>query len=110
MINYKWKVEDKARLDEHERQRKFEAEHLEKERREKLEEARVNRLLRDARTYEQAGQIRKYVDAIRAASTVTTETSRPPPMRSSTTFAPREEAGQSRDQSSEDGKVPLSSG
>jgi len=52
---------------EEERQRKLKAERAEKERRKRIEQARIDRLLRDAGAFQQAGEIRKYVEAIRSA-------------------------------------------
>ena len=39
----------------------------EKERQKKIEQARIDRLLRDAAAFQQAGEIRRYVEAIRLA-------------------------------------------
>lgn len=52
-------------IEEEQCKRKLEAERAEKERQKRLEQARVNRLLRDASAFQQAGEIRKYVDTIR---------------------------------------------
>jgi len=64
---YQWRVQRKAELEEEQRKRKLEAEHAEKERQKRIEQARINRLLRDAAAFQQAGEIRKYVEAIRLA-------------------------------------------
>ena len=64
---YQWRVERKAELEEEGRQRKLEAERAEKEQRKRIEQARIDRLLRDAAAFQQAGEIRKYVEAIRLA-------------------------------------------
>jgi hypothetical protein len=62
---YQWRIKRKAELEEEERKRKAEAERAEKERQKRIEQNRVNRLLRDAAAFQQAGEIRKYVEAIR---------------------------------------------
>jgi hypothetical protein len=64
---YQWRVRRKAELEEEERKRKVEAERAEKERQKRVEQARINRLLRDAAAFQQAGEIRKYVEVIRSA-------------------------------------------
>ena len=64
---YQWRVRRKAELEEEERKRKLEAERAEKERQKRIEQARINRLLRDAAAFQQAGEIRKYVEVIRLA-------------------------------------------
>jgi len=64
---YQWRVQRKAELEEEQRKRKLEAERAEKERQKRIEQARINRLLRDAAAFQQAGEIRKYVEAIRLA-------------------------------------------
>ena len=66
---YEWRVERKAQLEEEERKRKLEAERAEQERQKRVEQARIYRLLRDAAAFQQAGEIRKYVEAIRLAQT-----------------------------------------
>jgi hypothetical protein len=63
---YEWRVGRKADLEEQIRQRKIAAERTEKERLERLEQARIDRLLKDARSFEMAGQIRHYVGAVRS--------------------------------------------
>lgn len=65
--HHKWRIERKAELEEEERKRKLEAERAERERQKRIEQGRVNRLLRDAAAFQQAGEIRKYVEAIRLA-------------------------------------------
>ena len=62
---YQWRIQRKAELEEEQRKRKLEAERAEKERQKRIEQGRVNRLLRDAAAFQQAGEIRKYVDTIR---------------------------------------------
>lgn len=63
---YRWRVQRKAELEEEARKRKVEAELAEKERQKQIEQGRVDRLLRDAAAFHQAGTIRKYVEAIRS--------------------------------------------
>lgn len=65
--HYQWRVERKAELEEEERKRKVEAERRERERLKRLEQARIDRLLKDAAAFHQAAAIRKYVEAIRLA-------------------------------------------
>lgn len=62
---YQWRVERKAQLEEEERELKLKAERAERERRKRLERARIERLLKAAAAFQQAGAIRKYVEAIR---------------------------------------------
>jgi hypothetical protein len=57
---YQWRIKRKSELEEEQRKRKVEAERAEKERQKRLEQARVNRLLRDAAAFQQAGEIRRY--------------------------------------------------
>jgi hypothetical protein len=64
---YQWRVRRKAELEEEQRKRKLEAERAEKERKKRIEQARINRLLGDAAAFQQAGEIRKYVEVIRLA-------------------------------------------
>jgi hypothetical protein len=64
---YQWRIQRKAELEEEIRKRKLEAERAEKERQKRIEQARINRLLRDAAALQQAGEIRKYVEVIRLA-------------------------------------------
>jgi hypothetical protein len=64
---YQWRVERKAELQEEERKRKLEAERRERERLKQLEQARIDRLLKDASAFQQAGVIRNYVRAIQLA-------------------------------------------
>jgi hypothetical protein len=66
---YQWRIKRKAELEEERRKRQLEAERLEKERQKRIEEARVSRLLRDAAAFQQAGEIRKYVKAIKLTLT-----------------------------------------
>ncbi|MBB5337829.1 hypothetical protein [Tunturiibacter gelidoferens] len=64
---YQWRVERKAKLEDEERQRMLETERAEKERQKRIEQARIDRLLRDAAAFQRAGEIRRYVEAIRVA-------------------------------------------
>jgi hypothetical protein len=64
--SYEWRVQRKAELEEEERERKRQAERAERERQKRLEQARIDRLLKSAAAFQQAGTIRKYVEAIRA--------------------------------------------
>jgi len=64
--SYEWRVQRKGELEEEERERKRQAERAERERQKRLEQARIDRLLKSAAAFEQAGAIRKYVEAIRA--------------------------------------------
>jgi hypothetical protein len=61
---YQWRVKRKAELIEEQRQRKLEAERAQRERLNRIEQARVSKLLDDARAFQQAGEIRGYVAAI----------------------------------------------
>jgi hypothetical protein len=72
---YQWRVQRKAELEEEERKRKLEAECAEKERLKRIEQERVDRLLRDAAAFHQAGTIRKYVEAIRLAQALESSSS-----------------------------------
>jgi hypothetical protein len=63
--SYQWRIKRKAELGEEQRKRNLESERAEKERQKRIEQARVNRLLRDATGFQQAGDIRKYVEAVR---------------------------------------------
>jgi hypothetical protein len=67
--SYEWRVQRKAELEEEERERKRQAERAERERQKRLEQARIGRLLKSAAAFQQAGAIRKYVEAIRATQT-----------------------------------------
>lgn len=67
--SYEWRVQRKAELEEEERERKRQAERAERERQKRLEQARIDRLLKSAAAFQQAGAIRKYVEAIRATQT-----------------------------------------
>jgi hypothetical protein len=64
---YQWRVERKAQLEEEERERGRKAERAERERKKRMAQSRIDRLLKDAAVFQQAGAIRKYVDAIRLA-------------------------------------------
>jgi hypothetical protein len=66
--HYQWLIKRKAEVEEEERKRKLEAERAERERQKRIEQGRINRLLRDAAAFQQAGEIRKYVEAIRQAN------------------------------------------
>jgi hypothetical protein len=65
MRNYEWRVQRKADLEQEERERKRQAERAERERQKRLKQARIDRLLKSAAAFQQAGAIRKYVEAIR---------------------------------------------
>lgn len=67
--SYEWRVQRKAELEEEERERKRQAERAERERQRRLEQSRIDRLLKSAAAFQQAGAIRKYVEAIRATQT-----------------------------------------
>jgi hypothetical protein len=62
---YEWRVKRKAELEEQDRQRKTAAERAARERQQRIEKARVDRLLKDATAFRQANDIRRYVDALR---------------------------------------------
>jgi|SRR5579883_1559408 len=62
---YEWHVKRKAELEEQERQRKIAAEKAAKERQRQIEQARIDRLLKDAAAFQQANAIRQYVNALR---------------------------------------------
>lgn len=57
--SYHWRVKRKAELEEEERQRKLEAERCERERLKRLEQARIDRLLKGAAAFHQASVIKK---------------------------------------------------
>ena len=59
--------ERKTELEEELRQKKLAFERAERERIQKLEKARIDRLLGQAAAFEQAAVIRKYVEAVRNA-------------------------------------------
>jgi hypothetical protein len=61
---YQWRVRRKAELEEEQRKRELEAERAEKEWKKRIEHARINRLLGEAAAFQQAGEIRKYVEMI----------------------------------------------
>jgi hypothetical protein len=73
--HYQWRIKRKAELEEEERKCKLEAERAEKERQKRIEQGRINRLLRDAAAFQQAGEIRKYVEAIRQAQALDSSSS-----------------------------------
>lgn len=62
---YEWRVKRKAELEEQERQRQIAAEKAAKERQRQIEQARIDRLLKDAAAFQQANAIRQYVKALR---------------------------------------------
>jgi hypothetical protein len=65
--SYEWRVQRKAALEEEAREKKRQAERAERERQKRLEQARIDRLLKSTAAFQQAGAIRKYVEAIRTA-------------------------------------------
>jgi hypothetical protein len=69
MRSHEWRVQRKAELEEEEREKKLQAERAERKRQKRLEQARIDRLLKSAAAFQQAGAIRKYVEAIRATQT-----------------------------------------
>lgn len=64
---YQWRIERKAKFEQEERQRQIQAERAERERQKRIEQGRIDRLLQDASAFYQAGQIRRYVEAIGSA-------------------------------------------
>ena len=64
---YRWRQERKAALEGEERKRLIEAERAERERQRRFEQARLDRLLRDASAFRQAADIRRYVERLRRA-------------------------------------------
>jgi hypothetical protein len=69
MRSHEWRVQRKAELEEEERKKKRQAERAERERQKRLEQGRIDRLLKSAAAFQQAGVIRKYVEAICATQT-----------------------------------------
>ena len=65
--DHEWRVQRKARLEEELRQHQLELERPERERQEKLEQARVDRLLDEANSLRRAADIRTYVHAVEHA-------------------------------------------
>jgi hypothetical protein len=63
--HYQLCVKRRAQLEEEERQRKLAIERAEQERLRRVEQARIDRLLGDAAAFQQAAEIRKYVETIR---------------------------------------------
>ena len=63
--SYEWRVKRKAQIEEEQRQRKIKVEREERERQTQMEQARIDRLMKDAAEFERAAQIRKYVESIR---------------------------------------------
>ena len=66
---YQWRFDRRAELEEEERQQKAAAELAEKEWQKRIEQARIDRLLSDAAAFQQANEIRRYVEAIRSSQT-----------------------------------------
>jgi hypothetical protein len=64
--HYEWQVKYRAQKEEEERQRRINAEQAERERLQQIEKDRIDGLLRDAAAFQQADQIRRYVEAIRS--------------------------------------------
>jgi hypothetical protein len=73
--HYEWRVKRKAELEEQERQRKIAAEKAAKERQQRIEQAKIDRLLKDAAALQQANVIRQYVAALRTLEASTSLTS-----------------------------------
>lgn len=71
--HYQWLVEYKAQLTERARREKEEAEKAERERRIKQEQARVDRLLSEAKALREAEQIRAYVASVRKLNEVSVD-------------------------------------
>jgi hypothetical protein len=67
--HYEWRVETRAQLEEEERNRKIAAARAETERLARLDQERVDRLLRDAAAFRQARDIRTYIDALQTFET-----------------------------------------
>jgi hypothetical protein len=67
---YHWRVERKAELEEEVRRRTIETERTERERLKRLEEARIDHLLRDAAAFQKASVIREYVGKIQRAQSL----------------------------------------
>lgn len=65
LLHHKFKAEHRARMEEEERKRKIEADRAERERIRRIEQAKIDRLLQDAAQFQQADQIRRYVNALR---------------------------------------------
>jgi hypothetical protein len=64
---FEWRVRRKASLEEDAHNRQLQIERAEQERQQRLEEARVERLLDEAASLRRATDIRAYVDAVRVA-------------------------------------------
>jgi hypothetical protein len=62
-----WRVERRAELEEEDRKHEIAAQRAERARQERIKQARIDGLLRDARGFEQANTIRKYVEAVCSA-------------------------------------------
>jgi len=62
---FEWRVGRKAGLEEDIRNRQLQLEHEELERRQRLEQARIDRLLDEAQSLQRAMDIRAYVDAVK---------------------------------------------
>lgn len=65
---FEWRVKRKAEREEELRQRQIELERQERERVQKLEQARIDRLLDEAATLRRAAEIRAYVQAVKQAA------------------------------------------
>lgn len=68
--HYEWRIKRKAEIEEEKRQKQIAAERAERERQERLKQARIDRLLKDAETFQKAVVIRSYVGAIRSKLSV----------------------------------------
>ena len=64
---FEWRVKRKAQLEEEARNRELEIERQAREHRERVEQARIDRLLDEAAALRRAMEIRAYVDAVKAA-------------------------------------------
>ena len=62
--SHQWRVKRRADLEEEARQREIAAQRAERARQERSKQARIDRLLKDARKFEQANTIRQYVEAV----------------------------------------------
>ena len=64
---FEWRAKRKAQLEEDARNRELQIEREEQEHRERVEQARIDRLLDEAAALRRAMEIRAYVDAVKAA-------------------------------------------
>jgi hypothetical protein len=64
---FEWRVQRKARLEEDARNYQLQLDREERERRQRLEQARIDQLLNEAASLRRATDIRAYVDAVNAA-------------------------------------------